>query len=56
MELSDSELTAQKTIERWIAYGLTKKESIKRWEQMTYTPLPEIIKNLIKEERNECFN
>ena len=49
MVISDSELTAQNTIEKWVADGLTKQEAIKRWEQITYTPLPEILKSLIKE-------
>ena len=49
MEISDSELTAQNTIKKWMEDGLSKKESIKRWEEITYTKLPEIIKNTIKE-------
>ena len=42
------ELTAQDTIEKWMRDGLTKEESIARWEKITYTKLPEIIKSLIK--------
>lgn len=48
--MSDSELTAQNTIEKWISDGLTKEEAIKRWEQITFHKLPEILKSLIKEE------
>ena len=62
MEIPDSKLTAiqgfliscgiftaQATIEKWMADGDTKEEAIDRWQQITYTRLPEIIKNLIKE-------
>ena len=49
MEITDSEKTAQATIEKWMADGDTKEEAIDRWQQITYTRLPEIIKNLIKE-------
>ena len=63
MEITDSEKTAQATIEKWMADGDTKEEAIDRWQQITYTRLPEIIKNLIKESQDamrmvswECSN
>ena len=49
MEITDSELTAENTIEKWMVDGLTKAEAIDQWEKITYTPLTDRIKNLIKE-------
>ena len=49
MTITDSELTAQNTIEKWISDGLTKQEAIDRWEKITYTKLPDLLKNTIKE-------
>ena len=41
---------ATDTIKKWMEDGLSKKEAIKRWEEITFHKLPEIIKSLIKEE------
>ncbi len=42
--------TAQETISKFMAdFEETEEEAIKRWESITHTVLPEIIKALIKE-------
>jgi len=45
-------LTAQGTVEKFmIDFEETEEEAIKRWESITHTVLPEIIKALIEEEK-----
>ena len=42
------EQTAQDTIEKYMADGLTLKEALDKWEKITYTVLPCQIKDLVR--------
>ena len=48
-EVYETEQTAQDTIEKYIADGLSKKEAVDKWEKQVYSKLPDQIRDLIKE-------
>ena len=45
------EQSAQDTIEKYMADGLSKKEAVDRWEKITYTVLPDQIKDLVRRDK-----
>ena len=40
---------AVSTIEKWMKDGLTLNEAVDKWQSITYTVLPDQIRDLIKE-------